>query len=904
MIAVLGFALAHAGSAAAQTYVACGYGTTVALGSGGSSCMSLPDAISAAESHFGNDTIQMLPGTYCPIDLEGNLFDGIDFVGVGLAGIDTSGGPVEIDGPEAGITAFKYDAVHCGTAPNAVVQVNAFVNPGPGIRFDNLTIDASGANDGLLSQGSVDVSLRDVIVENASTYGVFYQSGFSAFHDYSLDVSHSALLDNNVGVEVAGFGSVYASTVSGNTTGVLVQNSDMSLGSDTIAHNTYGVDSPCCGNSLQVVNSVNADNTLDCRDSVDWESLSSGHNLLDDTTCFPRAASDIVDNTVSVADVALNGGPTPSILPPHAAQGTGDTICGLDGADQREYGISGTCDVGAVQQDASGSANVVAPGQDLGDIDTGSQANATVSVSNNGGDVQGISNVSVSAGWTITNDTCTYQPLAHNQGCSVSIKTTPSADGPDNATVTLESTAGTLHSVITATAVTRATGTDDSYYVTGDSLTVPAPGILGNDQDGVSIDEVLSQPSDGTLTGPAADGSFTYTPNPGFLGDDSFQYTVIDDGLFESHPITVTLHVVGFTVTLDQPSYSTDPGGSFQPSATITPLRGFSGDVCLAIADLNGNTPSWLSPGTNFPTCNNDDARVDVSVSGAPTTVPLPVNVASNATPGAFTLEVLASASSGPAPDYAQTFQLGVGAINPPVISIFRPVNVGVGTTVTIYGSNFTGVTAVKFNGVDATSFTYLNDGEVTAVVPTTSSGKIQLTTPLGTTLSPDPYTFFAAPHVNTLSAASANVGDTVTIGGTSLNGATSVTLHGTHVPFTVLSSSQITFTVPAGATSGTVTVITPGGTSTSAGSITIGPPPTITSFTPGTGTVGTPVTITGTNLQNVVGVEIGHIVTVPTSVSSTQVVFTIPPGAVSGPITLLAANGSVTSIDTLTITG
>jgi uncharacterized protein (TIGR03437 family) len=56
-------------------------------------------------------------------------------------------------------------------------------------------------------------------------------------------------------------------------------------------------------------------------------------------------------------------------------------------------------------------------------------------------------------------------------------------------------------------------------------------------------------------------------------------------------------------------------------------------------------------------------------------------------------------------------------------------------------------------------------------------------------------------------------VGATVTILGTDLTGATKVTFHGIAATFTVISSSEITTTVPAGAITGTVKVVTSGGT-------------------------------------------------------------------------------------------
>lgn len=78
----------------------------------------------------------------------------------------------------------------------------------------------------------------------------------------------------------------------------------------------------------------------------------------------------------------------------------------------------------------------------------------------------------------------------------------------------------------------------------GPSLTVPAPGVLGNDTDadGDALSAVLaSGPANGNLT-LNPDGSFTYTPDAGFTGADSFTYTA-DDGNAVSAPATVTITV-------------------------------------------------------------------------------------------------------------------------------------------------------------------------------------------------------------------------------------------------------------------------------------------------------------------------------------------------------------------------
>jgi VCBS repeat-containing protein len=77
-------------------------------------------------------------------------------------------------------------------------------------------------------------------------------------------------------------------------------------------------------------------------------------------------------------------------------------------------------------------------------------------------------------------------------------------------------------------------------------LDVAAPGVLLNDTDteGDPLTAVLdSGPAHGTLV-LNADGSFTYTPAPGFLGADSFAYRATD-GQAESSVATVRITVTG-----------------------------------------------------------------------------------------------------------------------------------------------------------------------------------------------------------------------------------------------------------------------------------------------------------------------------------------------------------------------
>ena len=71
----------------------------------------------------------------------------------------------------------------------------------------------------------------------------------------------------------------------------------------------------------------------------------------------------------------------------------------------------------------------------------------------------------------------------------------------------------------------------DSYATDQDTpLTVPAPGVLGNDTDGdgdALTAALVSGPVNGTLS-LNPDGGFTYTPAAGFSGSDSFSYVAQD----------------------------------------------------------------------------------------------------------------------------------------------------------------------------------------------------------------------------------------------------------------------------------------------------------------------------------------------------------------------------------------
>jgi uncharacterized repeat protein (TIGR03803 family) len=144
-------------------------------------------------------------------------------------------------------------------------------------------------------------------------------------------------------------------------------------------------------------------------------------------------------------------------------------------------------------------------------------------------------------------------------------------------------------------------------------------------------------------------------------------------------------------------------------------------------------------------------------------------------------------------------------------------------------------------------------------------------------------------------------VGKTIEILGQGFNGTTKVSFNGVPGVFNIVSDTYMTAVVPAGATTGPVTVTTFTTSFNSDRKFLVNPQ--ITSFTPTSGKVGTSVVITGVSLTQTSKVTIGGQSASFTVNSDKQVTAIVPAGAkTGGKISITTAGGIGTSAASFTV--
>ncbi len=119
------------------------------------------------------------------------------------------------------------------------------------------------------------------------------------------------------------------------------------------------------------------------------------------------------------------------------------------------------------------------------------------------------------------------------------------ASGEDATGVTFTDTVDPNTAFVPGSLTATPVAVDDSYSALGNvRISVPAPGVLGNDFAGVPAATITGAPASSTQGGDVAvnaDGSFTYNPPAGFEGVDTFNYTLTNASGSNSATVTITV---------------------------------------------------------------------------------------------------------------------------------------------------------------------------------------------------------------------------------------------------------------------------------------------------------------------------------------------------------------------------
>jgi len=155
------------------------------------------------------------------------------------------------------------------------------------------------------------------------------------------------------------------------------------------------------------------------------------------------------------------------------------------------------------------------------------------------------------------------------------------------------------------------TANDDSYTMTSDTtLNVDAAsGVLANDI-GTGLTTIPGTgPSHGTLT-LNADGSFTYTPDAGFFGTDTFTYSVQDEfGRDSASPATVT-------ITVNLPAAPSAADDSYTTTADTAINQDASGGVLANDTGTGISVTGNTDPANGTLTINADGSFLYTPTSG------------------------------------------------------------------------------------------------------------------------------------------------------------------------------------------------------------------------------------------------------------------------------------------------
>ena len=449
---------------------------------------------------------------------------------------------------------------------------------------DGTTIDAADIGRVFHVHPGVTLTLVNIHItngnENAGGGGIYVSSGTLNLNGVTVSSFHTLAGDGG-GISADNSTiNITNSTITGNTTpnhgaGITVFGGTTNITNSTITanHNQTGLlGGIAVFGTVNLRSSIVAGNTndsiVDTSPNLGGLINSLGYNVIGslgtppNDTVYPAHPTDqvgVTDAQLNLGPLAANGGPTPT----HAL-GAGSVAIDKghsSGATADQRGLTRPCDLAAVANAAGGDGSDTrrrsrcrAPASPRSSRPTPWTTTRT-SLEDSGANV-----VNVLANDTDANgDTLTVicghagrERLGrHQRRLGVSYTPNPNYFGPDSFTYTVSDGNGGQDTATVTVNVANVNdapvANNDNYSMNQDTtLTVlPASGVLANDTDidGPTLSAMLvSGPSNAAAFGFNADGSFSYTPLPGFTGVDTFDYKA-DDGTDDSNLATVTITV-------------------------------------------------------------------------------------------------------------------------------------------------------------------------------------------------------------------------------------------------------------------------------------------------------------------------------------------------------------------------
>jgi hypothetical protein len=287
---------------------------------------------------------------------------------------------------------------------------------------------------------------------------------------------------------------------------------------------------------------------------------------------------------------------------------------------------------------------------------------------------------------------------------------------------------GTVHVTVTNPANTSATSSADQFtYEAAPTVTSLSP-TSGALTGGTSVTVTGTNLTGATAVDFGVLAATTYTVNS-------------STSITATSPAVASATSVDVTVTTPVATSATSPADQFtyNPVPTVTAVSPNTGNIAGATAvtitgtGLTGATAVHF--GANAATSFTINSATSISVTSpagtagtVDVTVTAPGGTSATSSADQFTYETVPSVTG---------------------VSPFTGLLAG-GTTVTITGANFTGVSGVMFGATAATSYTYVSATSMTATAPAESVGTVNVTvtTPAGTsvTSSANQFSYYTNP--------------------------------------------------------------------------------------------------------------------------------------------------------------